>query len=67
VEDLIIGSALEWWLASGPRTRARLIDLVGHYADTYGYAGDRGALAEMAWRQARVRTGHCRVDPEIGD
>jgi hypothetical protein len=28
--------ALEWWRASGARTKRRLLDLVAHVAETHG-------------------------------
>jgi hypothetical protein len=42
--------ALEWWQASGPKTKARLEELVRHYADVYAMRPEGvPELVERAW------------------
>ena len=43
---LIVGCALEYWRASGPRTFGRLADLCTHFAGQY--RRDRGEIFRLA-------------------
>lgn len=49
--------ALEWWRASGPRSEARLLELVAHFARTNGQLDNlewhnRAALADVkSWEK----------------
>jgi hypothetical protein len=41
---------LEWWAASGPKTKARLEDIIAHYADVYAMRPEAvPELVERAW------------------
>jgi hypothetical protein len=41
---------LQWWEASGPKTKARLEDLIRHYAAVYGMRPEAvPELVERAW------------------
>lgn len=45
----IIGLAIEWMRASGPRTRERLDDLVELFLSEYAYTTDLNDLKAEAW------------------
>ena len=56
---LPVRCALEWFAASGERTRERLMGLVEHYLTTYGlqHAPERAQWEAQAWAFARNRYG----------
>ena len=52
--------AVEWWRASGERSRDRLTNLVQHYGTSYALSDETiSALADEAWRQVRP----CNTEP----
>ena len=67
MEDHVIRLALEWWAASGRRTKARLAEIVAHFAKGYGIPPERvPVLVDKAWEGIPAWKIAAHAPPNLG-